>query len=244
MAQIEKMKQDTPAGDQPAGENPTAPAAVETAPLKGLLGTKIGMTRLFVDEVKNVPVTVISAEGLVVSQIKTKENDGYNAVQVGYEDVLERKISKSEVQHFAKNGLKPKRQLQEFRVDDVTPFKVGQPISVSTFAKGDRVKISGYTKGKGYAGVVKRYGFGGLPHSHGHGEYRNHPGSSGAQGPQHVLPGTRKPGHMGHAWKTAMNVEVVDVDTEKNLILIKGSVPGPNGNFVVVCPAKKVAVKQ
>ena len=237
MAEENKPEEKTEAApvEKTEAAAPVAPA-VESAPLKGLLGTKIGMTRIFVDETHNVPVTVISAEGLVVSQIKTKETDGYNAVQVGYGDVLERKLSKAELQHFAKKNLKPKRNLHEFRVADAAPFKIGQPVSVSTFAKGDRVKVSGLNKGKGYAGVVKRHGFGGLPFSHGHGEYRNAPGSSSAQGPQHVFPGTKKPGHMGHVWSTAKNVQVVDVDVEKNLILIKGSVPGPNGNFVVISP--------
>lgn len=215
--------------------------STEAASLKGLLGTKIGMTRIFVDDTHMVPVTVISAEGLVVSQIKTKAKEGYNAVQVGYVDVLDRKISKAEINHFKKQGLATKRHLGEFRVADSSTYKVGQPVSVSGFTKGELVKVSGYSKGKGYAGVVKRHGFGGLPYSHGHGEYRNRPGSSGAQGPQHVLPGTKKPGHLGHIWKSATNVEVVDVDVERNLILVKGSIPGPNGNFVVVHPAKKAA---
>lgn len=216
-------------------------SSTEAPSLKGLLGTKIGMTRIFVDETHMVPVTVISAEGLVVSQVKSKQSDGYNAVQVGYGNVLDRKISKAENQHFKKKELTPKRHLGEFRVSDSSAFKAGQAVSVAAFTKGELVKVSGYSKGKGYAGVVKRHGFGGLPFSHGHGEYRNRPGSSGAQGPQHVLPGTKKPGHLGHIWKSATNVEVVDVDVERNLILVKGSIPGPNGNFVVVRPAKKAA---
>ncbi len=213
------------------------------AVLNGLLGTKIGMTRIFVDEKNMVPVTVISAQGLVVSQVKTKATDGYEAVQVGYEDVLDRKLGKAEVTHFKKKNVPVKRHLHEFRVSNAGQFKVGQAVPVTGFSKGDLVKVTGKSKGKGYAGVVKKYGFAGLPFSHGNGEYRNHPGSSGAQGPQHVLPGTKKPGHMGHVWKTMQNVEVVDVDVERNLILIKGSVPGPNGNFVVVSPAKKTAKK-
>jgi large subunit ribosomal protein L3 len=201
------------------------------------------MTRIFVDEKNMVPVTVISAQGLVVSQVKTKATDGYEAVQVGYEDVLDRKLGKAEVTHFKKKNVPVKRHLHEFRVSNAGQFKVGQAVPVTGFAKGDLVKVTGRSKGKGYAGVVKRHGFAGLPFSHGNGEYRNHPGSSGAQGPQHVLPGTKKPGHLGHAWKTMQNVEVVDVDVERNLILIKGSIPGPNGNFVVVSPAKKTAKK-
>ena len=212
-------------------ETTTTPEA-NTAPLKGLLGTKIGMTRVFVDDTRMVPVTVVTAENLVVTQVKTKITDGYDAVQVGYGDVGERKLSKAEVGHFKKKNVGPKRFAHEFRVKDTSEFKVGQAVPVSVFSKGDWVQVSGLTKGKGYAGVVKRHGFAGLPHSHGNGEYRNHPGSSGAQGPQHVLPGTRKPGHMGHVWSTVPRMEVVDVDTEKNLILLRGSVPEPNSNFV------------
>jgi large subunit ribosomal protein L3 len=220
----------------------TESTAVAAAPLKGLVGTKIGMTQIFVSETEMVPVTIIAADGIVVSQIKTKASHGYNSVQVAYGDVLDRKLSKAELLHLTKKGVKPKRQLREFRVKDTAPFSVGQSVPVSVFAKGDWVLVSGLTKGKGYAGSVKRHGFKGGPHSHGHGEYRNSPGSSGAQGPQHVLPGTRKPGHMGHVWSTIKNVKVVDVDVEKNLILLRGSVPGPNGNFVVLSPAVRKAV--
>jgi large subunit ribosomal protein L3 len=219
-----------------------APAAVSeetSAPLKGIIGTKVGMTRVFTEDARMVPVTVISSDGVVVTQVKTQANDGYNAIQVGYEDVLERKISKAEAQHLSKKGVALKRQLREFRVSDPSQFQVGQKVLSSVFAKGDWLQVSGLSKGKGYAGVMKRHGFAGLPHSHGNGEYRRHPGTNGAQGPQHVLPGTRKPGHMGHVNKTEPKVEVVDVDVEKNLILLKGSIPGPNGNFVVLRPTSK-----
>lgn len=215
-------------------EPKAAEAAVKTAPLKGIIGTKIGMARIFVNDTTMVPVTVISTEDVVVSMVKKKETEGYSAVQVSYGDVLARKLSKAELNHFEKKGLKPKRFLREFRVDDAAPFEVGQVVPVTIFKKGELVDVSGMNKGRGFAGVVKRHGFAGGPHSHGHGEYRNSPGSSGAQGPQHVLPGTRKPGHKGHIWQTIQNVEVVEVDTEKNLVLLRGSVPGPNGNFVVI----------
>jgi len=215
---------------------------IEAAPLKGLVGTKIGMTRIFVDDARMVPVTVISTAGNIVTLVKTKASDGYDAIQVGYGDVIEKKLSKAEAQHLIKKGLTPKRWLKEFRVKDTAPFKIGQPVPVSVFAKGEWVQVSGTTRGKGYAGVMKRHGFAGLPHSHGNGEYRRHPGTSGAQGPQHVLPGTRKPGHMGVVWSTVPKIEVVDIDAEKNLILLRGSVPGPNGNFVVLRPTSR-AVK-
>ncbi len=235
MGQETKLEQENKASDAAAPQ-------VETAPLKGIVGTKIGMTRIFVDETRMVPVTVISTEGNIVTQVKTKATDGYDAVQVGYGDVAEKKISKAEVNHLAKKGLTPKRWLKEFRVKDTAPFKVGQPVPVSVFAKGEWLQVSGITRGKGYAGVMKRHGFAGLPHSHGNGEYRRHPGTNGAQGPQHVLPGTRKPGHMGVVWSTVPKIEVVDIDADKNLILLRGSIPGPNGNFVVLRPTSR-AVK-
>lgn len=216
-----------------------APAAPTTAPVKGIVGTKIGMTRIFTDEAKMIPVTVISSDGVVVTQIKTQANDGYDAVQVGYEDVLERKLSKAEAQHLTKKNIPLKRQLKEFRVSDPSQFQLGQKVLATVVSKGDWLQVSGLSKGKGFAGVMKRHGFAGLPHSHGNGEYRRHPGTNGAQGPQHVLPGTRKAGHMGHVWKTEPKIQVVDVDLEKNLILLKGSIPGPNGNFVVLRPTSK-----
>lgn len=219
-------------------------ATVETAPIKGIIGTKIGMTRVFTADARMVPVTVISAEGVTVTQVKNKGTDGYDAVQIGYGEVdKDRKLTKAEVQHLKKNGVALKRHLREFRVKDAAAFKIGQSVPVTVFGKGEWLQVSGLTKGHGYAGVIKRHGFGGLPHSHGHGEYRRHPGSNGAQGPQHVLPGTRKPGHMGHVWNTVPKIEVFDVDTERNLILLRGSIPGPNGNFVVLKPtSRKVPV--
>ena len=216
-----------------------AAPAVQPAPLKGLVGTKVGMTRIFVDDTRMLPVTVVSADGIVVSQVKTKEKDGYTAVQVAYGDVLEKKLTKPELGHFAKKGLKPKRHVHEFRVDDVSAFQVGQPVLASTFQAGDRVVVSGVNKGKGFTGAMKRFGFHGGPHSHGHGEYRRAPGSSGGQGPQRVLKGTRKPGHKGAVWSTVQNAQVAAVDTERNLIMIEGSVPGPNGNFIVIRPSTR-----
>lgn len=231
--------------EQETKEQTTEPAApaIEAAPLKGLLGTKIGMTRIYKENAEMVPVTVISAEGLVITQVKTAAADGYNAVQVGYGDTLERKLVKPAVNHLKKKGVALKRFLREFRVADTAGFKVGQAVPVTVFAKGDWVQVSGLNKGKGYAGAMKRHGFHGLRHSHGNGEYRRHPGSSGAQGPQHVFPGTRKAGHMGHVWSTVPKIEVVDVDIEKNLILLNGSVPGPNGNFVMIRPTNRYVSK-
>jgi large subunit ribosomal protein L3 len=220
-------------------EQQSTTEAIESAPLKGIVGKKIGMTRVFVDDHRMEAVTVISAEGNVVTQVKTKQDSGYDAVQVGYEAVIEKKITKAESQHLAKRGLKPMRFLREFRVNDIAPFKVGQAVPVTVFAKGEWLQVSGTTKGKGYAGVMKRHNFAGLPHSHGNGEYRRHPGTNGAQGPQHVLPGTRKPGHMGVVSSTVPKIQVVDVDVERNLILLRGSIPGANGNFVVLKPTSR-----
>jgi len=232
------MSEEAKTTEQQSAPEATA-AAVETAPLKGLVGTKIGMTRIPVDSARMVSVTVVDAAGIVVTQVKSTEIDGYNAVQVGYEDVAERKLSKAEAQHLLKKSVPLKRWLHEFRVKDAAAFKVGQPVPVSVFAKGDWVQVSGFTKGKGYAGGIKRHGFAGLPHSHGNGEYRGSPGSSGAQGPQHVLPGTKKPGHLGHIWSTIPKMEIVDVDQEKGLVLLRGSIPGPNGNRIVIRPTSK-----
>ena len=246
MGQETKLDNDVTAKTA-AAEVPAGAAEVSTAPLKGIVGTKIGMTRVFVDETRMVPVTVILAEGNVVTQVKTKATDGYDAVQVGYGDVLEKKLSKAEVNHLKKKGVALKRHLHEFRVKDVTPFKVGQSVPTTVFEKGEWLQVSGITRGKGYAGVMKRHGFAGLPYSHGNGEYRRHPGTNGAQGPQHVLPGTRKPGHMGAVWSTVPKIEVADVDADRNLILLRGSIPGPNGNFVVLKPTSRhisVASKQ
>lgn len=173
--------------DQTAADAAAPAATVENAPLKGLMGTKIGMTRVYLDDGRQVPVTVIASEGAVVSQVKTLERDGYTAVQVGIGEVQEEKLSKAEARHFAKQNLAAKRHLVEFRVKDAAPFKVGQAVPVSVFSKGEWVNVSGLNKGKGYAGTIKRHKFRGLPHSHGNGEYRRSPGSSGAQGPQHVL---------------------------------------------------------
>jgi large subunit ribosomal protein L3 len=178
-------------------------------------------------------------EGLVVTHLKTKAVDGYDAVQVGYGDIDEKKLSKAETNHLKNKSVGLKRWLREFRVKDISQFKVGQPVSAGVFAKGEWIQVSGMTKGHGYAGVVKRYGFRGLPHSHGNGEYRNRPGSSGAQGHQNVIPGTRKPGHFGFIWSTIPSIQVADVNVEKNLILLEGSVPGPNGNFVVLRPTSR-----
>jgi large subunit ribosomal protein L3 len=222
------------AGAPSAGSQALPPAA-----LKAMVGIKIGMTRIFVDETNMEPVTVVSADQVVVTQVKSREKDGYNAVQLGYGEVAERKLSKAEVNHLAKKGVALKRHLREFRVADVSNIQIGQSVPVSNFAKGEWIQVSGLTKGKGYAGVIKRHGFHGLPHSHGHGEYRRRPGSSGAQGPQHVLPGTKKPGHLGHVWSTVPKIQVADVDAEKNLILLRGSVPGPNGNLVVLRPTSR-----
>lgn len=224
----------TEEAQQAAGATP-----LDAAPLKGLLGTKVGMTRVFLEDGQMVPVTVVSSEGVVVTQVKSQTSDGYNAVQVGYGDVEERKLTKPEAQHLAKKGLALKRWLREFRVADVAPFKVGQPVPVTVFAKGEWLQISGTNKGKGFAGAMKRHNFSGLPHSHGNGEYRRHPGTNGDQGHQHVIKGKKKPGHMGHVWSTVPKIQVVDVDVEKSLLLLRGSVPGPNGNIIVLRPTSR-----
>lgn len=202
--------------------------------LNGLLGTKIGMTHVFTEEGKMIPVTVILAGPVYVTQIKTAETDGYSAVQVGFGDVSDKKLTFPKFGHLKKAGMtKNVRHLREFRVDDVASFTLGQEINAEIFAEGDEIAVSGTTKGRGFAGGVKRYGFKGQHMTHGYMTHRR-PLSSGATGPQRVFKGTRKPGHMGNVSVTQKGLKVVKVDTERNLILVSGSVPGANGSLVTI----------
>jgi large subunit ribosomal protein L3 len=208
---------------------------LEAAPLKGIVGTKIGMTRIFVDDTRMVPVTVVSTEGNIVTLVKTKASDGYDAVQIGYGDVAEKKLSKAEAQHFVKKGLKPKRWLKEFRVKDVAPFKVGQPVPATVFAKGEWLQVSGTTRGKGYAGVMKRHNFRGLPASHGASDKKRSPGSlASRRALGRVVPGQRMAGHAGHEITSTIKIEVINVDPAQNLIYLGGAVPGPAGGLVTI----------
>ena len=207
--------------------------------LPGILGTKIGMTHIFTDEGKMIPVTVIQAGPVYVTQIKTQETDGYQAVQVGFGAAREKNLTFPKYGHLKKAGLtKNVRTLREFRVGDVAGIELGQEINADIFAAGDKITVTGTSKGKGFQGGVKRYHFKGQQMTHGYMTHRR-PLSSGATGPQRVFKGIRKPGHMGDATVTQQGLKVVKVDAERNLILVDGSVAGPNGALVVINKAAR-----
>ncbi|MBX3119590.1 MAG: 50S ribosomal protein L3 [Fimbriimonadaceae bacterium] len=202
--------------------------------LPGILGTKVGMTHIFTDEGKMIPVTVIQAGPVYVTQIKTEDTDGYKAVQVGFGEMSDKRLTFPKYGHLKKAGVGTNlRTMREFRVDDTSAFELGQQIGVDIFNEGDVIVVTGKSKGRGFAGGVKRYHFKGQHMTHGFMTHRR-PNSSGATGPQRVFKGTRKPGHMGAEQVTQVGLKVVKVDTERNLILVDGSVPGPNGAFVVI----------
>ncbi|MDI3481385.1 MAG: large subunit ribosomal protein [Tepidanaerobacteraceae bacterium] len=193
---------------------------------KAILARKIGMTQIFNDRGEALPVTVVEAGPCVVVQKKTVENDGYSALKVGFGDVKESRLTKPELGQFYKNKLKPKRYLREIKIQDVEKYKVGDEIKVDIFQPGDRIDVVGISKGKGYAGGVKRWNFNRGPMSHGS-MYHRRPGAGGATDPARVFKGKKMPGHMGAERVTVQNLEVVKVDADRNLLLIKGSVPGP-----------------
>jgi len=202
---------------------------------KAIIGKKMGMTQIFTEKGKVIPVTVVEAGPCVIAQLKTVENDGYQAVQMGYGDIAERKVSKPMKGHFAKGGVAPKRTLKEFRFEDCGAFNLGDIIKADTFAEGDKIDITGTSKGKGYAGVIKRWNFSRIKETHGSGPVHRHGGSNGAcSSPSRVFKGIRMAGHMGAEKVTVQNLEIVKVDAENNLIAIKGAVPGPKGGIVVV----------
>ncbi|CDC31869.1 50S ribosomal protein L3 [Clostridium sp. CAG:508] len=196
---------------------------------KGLIGKKLGMTQIFDEQGKVIPVTVIEAGPCVVAQVKTVETDGYNAIQLGFGDVKESKINKPEKGHFAKSKLTPKKHLREFRLDSVENINVGDELKADTFTAGDQLDIQGTSKGKGFQGVIKRHGQSRGPMGHGS-MYHRRPGSMGPTStPGRVFKGKKLPGHMGSQTITIQNLEVVRVDLDKNVILVKGSVPGAKG---------------
>lgn len=196
---------------------------------KGLIGKKLGMTQIFDEQGKVIPVTVIEAGPCVVAQVKTIETDGYNAIQLGFGDIKESKINKPEKGHFAKSKLTPKKHLREFRLDSIENINVGDELKADTFATGDQLDIQGTSKGKGFQGVIKRHGQSRGPMGHGS-MYHRRPGSMGPTStPGRVFKGKKLPGHMGSQTITIQNLEVVRVDLDKNVILVKGSVPGAKG---------------
>ena len=201
---------------------------------KGIIGRKIGMTQIFDEKGNVIPVTVIEAGPCVVAQVKTTENDGYNAVQLGFGDVKDKHINKPEAGHFAKAKLPNKKHLREFRLDSVENYKVGDEVKVDIFEAGEKVDIQGTSKGKGFQGVIKRHGQHRGPMGHGS-MYHRRPGSMGATStPGRVFKGKKLPGHMGKVTVTIQNLEIVKVDTDKNVLLVKGSVPGPKGAILKV----------
>ncbi len=206
---------------------------------KAIIGKKLGMTQLFDNNGNVVPVTVIEAGPCVVSQKKTTENDGYEAVQIGYGDLKASKVNKPMKGHFAKGDVAPKKVLREFRFEDTSAINVGDIIKADVFAEGDAVDVRGTSKGKGYAGVIKRWNFSRLKESHGTGPVHRHGGSLGVIDPARVFKGKKMAGHLGHERVTVQNLSVVKVDAEKNIIAVKGAVPGPKGGIVVLFDSVK-----
>ncbi len=203
--------------------------------MKGILGRKLGMTRVFDEAGVMIPVTVIQAGPCYVTQVKTTETDGYEAIQIGFEVVKPNKLNKPELGHLKKHDLPPLRILREIRVEDASQYEVGQVLTVEMFKPGDLVDVTGTSKGRGFQGGVKRYGFGGGPRTHGQSDRLRAPGSIGAGTfPGRVLPGTRMAGRMGNRRVTVQNLEVVRVDPENNLILVKGAVPGHKKGLVII----------
>ena len=206
---------------------------------KAILGKKLGMTQIFAEDGTLVPVTVIQAGPCSVVQKKTVEIDGYSAVQVGFEDKKEKKANKPEKGHFAKAGVAVKRYVKEFKLDGAADMNVGDEIKVDVFEAGEMIDVTGTSKGHGYAGTIKRWGTHRGPMSHGS-HYHRGPGSLGAcSSPSRVFKGKRLPGHYGVDTVTIQNLDLVKIDTERNLLLVKGSVPGPKGGLLVIKNAVK-----
>ena len=201
---------------------------------KAILATKVGMTQIFNDEGMLIPVTVLQAGPCTVTQVKTEENDGYAAVQVGFGEIREKLVNKPVKGHFAKAGTAVRRFLREFRFENAAEYQVGQEIKADIFAEGDHVDATAISKGKGYQGAIKRHGQSRGPMTHGS-KYHRHAGSNGAASdPSRVFPGKKMPGQMGHVQVTVQNLEIVRVDAENNLLLVKGAVPGPKKSLVTI----------
>ncbi len=203
--------------------------------VKGIIGKKIGMTQLFDENGKVVPVTVLEVGPCTVVQKKTVESDGYEAVQLGFGEVSVKKVNKAAAGHFKKADVAPKKTLREFRLDDISGMNVGDILKADVFAAGEKVDVIGVSKGKGYQGVIKRWNAHRLRESHGTGPVARHAGSNGSTStPARVFPGKRLPGHMGFERVTVENLTVVKVDAENNLIAVKGAVPGSKGTIITL----------
>ena len=213
-----------------------------TKHIKGVLGTKLGMSQVFDAEGRMVPVTVVEAGPCVVTAVRTPDADGYSAVQLGYGEIDPRRVNRPVAGHFAKAQVTPRRYLVELRTDDATDYTLGQEVTAETFAAGDLVDVTGRSKGKGTAGVMKRHGFRGLSASHGTQRKHRSPGSiGGCATPGRVFKGLRMAGRMGGARTTTPNLTVHAVDAERGLLLIRGAVPGPKGGLILVRSAIRVA---
>ena len=207
---------------------------------KAIIAKKLGMTQLFDETGKCVPVTVVEAGPCVVSQKKTVETDGYEAVQVGFGDMKANKVNKPMKGHFAKGDVAPKKVLREFRLSDISAYNVGDIIKADVFAEGDKVDVVGTSKGKGTAGVIKRWNFSRLKEAHGTGPVHRHPGSLGAcSSPSRVFKGKKLAGHLGSERVTVQNLAIVKVDSENNIIAIKGAIPGPKGGIITIADSVK-----
>ena len=208
---------------------------------KAIIGKKVGMTQIFNDEGKVIPVTVVEAGPCVVTQKKTVETDGYIAVQLGFGDIADKKLSKPEAGHLKKAGVAPKKYLKEFKLEGAANMNVGDEIKADTFAAGDWIDVTGTSKGYGYQGVVKRYGAGRTPMTHGGGTVHRHAGSMGAtSGQSRIFPGKIGAGQMGNVQVTIENLQIVKVDAELNMIVIRGAIPGPKGGLVYIRNTVKV----
>ena len=206
--------------------------------MKGILGRKIGMTEKFTTDGKVIPVTVISVEPNVITQIKTVDNDGYNAIQLGVVDKKEKHATKQEIGHAKKAGVAPKRFLKEIRVEDTTTYELGSAIKADTFEAGEKVDVTGTSKGKGFAGVIKRHNQSRGPETHGS-RYHRRPGSMGTMRPMRVLKGKKLAGHMGSETVTIQNLEIIEVNVNDNYILVSGNVPGAKNSLVLIKSAVK-----
>ena len=203
--------------------------------VKAIIGKKAGMTQIFDDVGKVIPVTVIEAGPCVVVQKKTVETDGYDSVQLGFQDIKERKLTKPELGHMKKADVTAKKYLKEFRLDDTSALNIGDELKADIFAEGDRVDVTGISRGKGFSGVIKRHGKGRNRMSHGGGPVHRHAGSMGAgTDPGRIFKGTMGAGQMGAEQVTVQNLDVVKVDPERNLIAVKGAIPGPGGGVVFI----------
>ena len=207
---------------------------------KAIITRKIGMTQVFGDKGVLIPVTVLEAEPNVVAQVKTIDNDGYSAVQLGFGSIRQKRLIKPKAGHFKKSGIDPKKHLREFKFEDSESYNTGDLIKADIFSAGDRVDVVGRSKGKGFQGAIKRHGFGRGPMSHGSKFHRHQGSMSSGTTPGRVKKGKEMPGHMGNVRVTVQNLEIVRADADKNIILVRGAVPGPRGSILMVKESVKV----